>query len=378
MVRPAKRRLLCVFVALTLILFLTTGCRTAGFYRQAVRGHFQLLADRRSIEETIAAPDSHEERARKLALILELRDFAESELLLDPGNHYLDYVELNRRHVVWNVSAAPEFSLDSKGWWYPFLGRLTYRGYFAEADAREYADRLASKGDDVFVGGVDAYSTLGWFNDPVLSSFIRRDDADLAELIFHELAHQKIFARGDTDFNEAFATALAQEGVRRWLIAKNDPAAIEQRRVSFERETAFINLLLATRDRLEALYSSHDVEHSNAAELEKLRADKQEILDLLQIDYASLRDERWNGFTGYDRWMSLPINNARLNTIDAYYELVPAFKAILTEVDGDLEAFYREVIRLKRMKKKARLQDLKSRLTRVKVSSGKPIARLSR
>lgn len=378
MARLIRRRLLHTFIGLNLLLFLTTGCRTAGFYRQAVRGHFQLLADRQSIEETIAAPDSHEERARKLALILELRDFAESELLLDPGNHYLDYVELNRRHVVWNVSAAPEFSLDSKGWWYPFLGRLTYRGYFAEADAREYADRLASKGDDVFVGGVDAYSTLGWFNDPVLSSFIRRDDADLAELIFHELAHQKIFARGDTDFNEAFATALAQEGVRRWLIAKNDPAAIEQRRVSFERETAFINLLLATRDRLEALYSSHDVEHSNAAELEKLRADKQEILDLLQIDYALLRDNWWNGFTGYDRWMSLPINNARLNTIDAYYDLAPAFKAILNDVDGDLEAFYRAVKRLKRMKKKARLQDLKSRLPRVKVSSGKPISRLSR
>ncbi len=378
MARPIRQRLLPAIIGLNLVLFLSTGCRTAGFYRQAVRGHFQLLADRQPIEATIGSPESREELDHKLALILELRDFAESDLLLDPGKHYLDYVELNRRHVVWNVSAAPEFSLDSKGWWYPFLGRLTYRGYFSEHDAREYAGRLAANGDDVFVGGVDAYSTLGWFNDPVLSSFIRRDDADLAELIFHELAHQKIFARGDTDFNEAFATALAQEGVRRWLIARNNPAAIEKRRVSFERETAFINLLLATRDKLEALYSRQDTESSSVSDLAKRRSEKQAILDQLQHDYARLRDEAWNGFSGYDRWMSLPINNARLNTIDTYYELVPAFKAVLEDADGDLDAFYREVKRLKRMKKDARLQALRSRLIRVNVSSGKPIARLSR
>jgi predicted aminopeptidase len=366
------------FLLLAFVLATSTGCQTAGYYRQAVRGHFQLLAEREPATAVIKGFGTEPELSRKLALILELRDFAESELLLDPGKHYLDYVELDRRHVVWNVSTAPEFSLDSKGWWYPFLGRLTYRGYFSEQDARDYAARLAKTGNDVFVGGVDAYSTLGWFNDPILSSFIRRDDADLAELIFHELAHQEIFARGDTDFNEAFATAIAQEGVRRWLIARGDTGAIEQRRISFERETRFIDLLLAARDRLEALYADHEAEALDAAARKKLRADKQAVLDRLQADYTRMRDEQWNGFTGYDRWMSLPINNARLNTIDTYYELAPAFNALLEETNGDLEAFYHEVRRLKRMKKKERLQSLKSRLTRVKVSSGNPIERLSR
>ena len=349
--RPARAFTIIAGLA---ILLITSGCRTAGYYRQAVRGHVQILADRQPIEETIRGAESREELDRKLALILELREFAQTELLLDPGRHYLDYVQLDRRHVVWNVSASPEFSLNSKAWWYPFLGRLTYRGYFSEQDARGYGERLMNKGNDVFVGGVDAYSTLGWFNDPVLSSFIRRDDADLAELIFHELAHQKIFARGDTDFNEAFATALAHEGVRRWLLARGDSTAIEKRRENFERETEFITLLLAARDKLESLYARHDVDSLDGAGLAALRDEKQAVIDELHADYATLRDKRWNGFKGYDRWMSLPINNARLNTIDTYYDLVPAFKQLLREVKGDLESFYAEVKRLKRTKKDKR------------------------
>ncbi len=340
------------------LLTLGAGCRTAGFYRQAVRGHFQILADREPATAVIKGSGAESELGRKLALILELRDFAESELLLDPGRHYLDYVELNRRHVVWNISASPEFSLDSKGWWYPFLGRLTYRGYFSQPDAQGYADRLAAKGDDVFVGGVDAYSTLGWFKDPVLSSFILRDDDDLAELIFHELAHQKVFARGDTDFNEAFATAIAQEGVRLWLLAQGDPAAIERRQAAFERETEFIHLLLDARDKLEALYEQHDSDKLDASAREQLRRAKASIIEDLRADYRGLRDESWNGFNGYDRWMKLPINNARLNTIDTYYEWVPAFRALIEKNSGDLDAFYREVKRLKRLKKTARHEAL--------------------
>lgn len=378
MTLSGRRQFASAALACLVLTLLSSGCRTAGYYRQAVRGHFQLLAEREPATAVIDGSKSHPELSRKLELILELRAFAESDLLLEPGKHYLDYVELDRRHVVWNVSAAPEFSLNSKGWWYPFLGRLTYRGYFAEQDARNYAARLAAKGDDVFVGGVDAYSTLGWFNDPILSSFIRRDDADLAELIFHELAHQKIFARGDTDFNEAFATALAQEGVRRWLVSRGDAGAIERRRIAFARETQFINLLLSARDKLEALYEAHETDSLTATARDELRRQKHGLLDRLQRDYARLRDEQWGGFNGYDRWMSLPINNARLNTIDSYYDYVPAFNDLLQEADGDLAAFYDEVRRLKRMKKKARLQALKSRLTRVKVSSGKPMARLSR
>ena len=349
-------------LALIVVMAFGSGCKTAGYYRQAARGHFRILADRQSIDETIEASVVKPDVSRKLSLILELREFAEKELGLKPGKHYLDYVELDRRFVVWNVSASPEFSMDSVGWWYPFLGTLTYRGYFDESRARAFGARQKQDGYDVFVGGVEAYSTLGWFNDPVLSSFIGRRDDSLAELIFHELAHQKIFVRGDTDFNEAYATAVAQEGLRRWLIARGDPDAIERRRVAFERETQFVSLVITARDRLEALYDSIDEEEMDEAAEEQARARKSAIVEQLRADYRTVRDGQWGGYDGYDRWIALPINNAQLNTIDTYYSLVPAFRELIRGANGDLEAFYREVKRLKRIKKKERTAELEGLL----------------
>ncbi|MFT5030311.1 MAG: putative aminopeptidase [Candidatus Binatia bacterium] len=347
-----------LFALIVVLMALGSGCKTAGYYRQAARGHFRILADRQSIDETIEASVVEPDVSRKLSLILELRKFAEKELGLKPGKHYLDYVELDRRFVVWNVSASPEFSMDSIGWWYPFLGTLTYRGYFDESRARAFGARQKQDGYDVFVGGVEAYSTLGWFNDPVLSSFIGRRDDALAELIFHELAHQKIFVRGDTDFNEAYATAVAQEGLRRWLIARGEPDAIERRRVAFERETQFVSLVITARDRLEALYDSIDEEEMDEAAEEQARARKSAIVEQLRADYRTVRDGQWGGYDGYDRWIALPINNAQLNTIDTYYRRVPAFREMLRGAHGDLEAFYRDVKRLKRMKKKERTAEL--------------------
>lgn len=345
-----------------ILVSMASGCQTAGYYRQAARGHFRILADRQPIDERIESSDLKPDLSRKLGLILELREFASSELALEPGKHYLDYVELDRRFVVWNVSATPEFSMDSMGWWYPFLGRLTYRGYFDESRARAFGEQQKTRGHDVFVGGVEAYSTLGWFNDPVLSSFIGRGDEALAELIFHELAHQKIFVRGDTDFNEAYATAVAQEGLRRWLTGRGDPRAIERRRIDFERETQFVALVAAARDRLESLYESVDAERLDEAGREQARGRKGEIVERLRADYRSLRDGQWGGYDGYDRWMALPINNAQLNTIDTYYNLVPAFRELIRRNNGDLEAFYCDVKRLKRMKKAERTAELEGLL----------------
>lgn len=355
-------RRLGVFALLAVLAGLGSGCQTAGYYRQAARGHFQILADRQPIDQRIEASDLKPDVSRKLSLILELREFAEKELALEPGRHYLDYVELDRRFVVWNVSATPEFSMEALGWWYPFLGALTYRGYFEESRARAYGEQQKARGNDVFVGGVEAYSTLGWFTDPVLSSFIGRRDDALAELIFHELAHQKVFVRGDTDFNEAYATAVAQEGLRRWLIARGDAGAIERRRVAFERMTQFVALVAGARDRLEGLYQSVDAKKLSDSERERARERKREIIEQFSVDYRRVRDGQWGGYDGYDHWMNLPINNAQLNTIDTYYSLVPAFRELLRRNDGDLEAFYREVKRLKRMKKDARTAELESLL----------------
>jgi predicted aminopeptidase len=199
------------------------GCST--FYGQAVRGQWQLLTDTESIPKLIARTNTPPELRAKLELVLSLREFAGRELKLKPNGHYRSYVDVGRRFVVWNVYATPEFSLEDKTWWYPVVGALSYRGYFREDLARQCAERLADRGWDVHVGGIEAYSTLGWFRDPVLNTFIHQPPPHLAETIFHELAHQRVFVKADTEFNEAFATAVAQAGVRRWLAAAGSAAA---------------------------------------------------------------------------------------------------------------------------------------------------------
>jgi predicted aminopeptidase len=194
-----------------------SGCQTAAYYAQAARGQWQILAQREPVSKCLADPGRPADLKRQLELVLSLREFAGRELKLPPDGHYLSYVELGRDHVVWNVQAAPEFSLEERTWWYPVVGSLSYRGFFSESRARACGDALAARGLDVYVDGVDAYSTLGWFKDPVLSSFVRYPEVQLAAVIFHELAHQRLFVAGDADFNEAFATAVEQAGVRRWL-----------------------------------------------------------------------------------------------------------------------------------------------------------------
>src|SRR6266446_9628019 len=216
-----------IALSLGVVLLAVSGCQTLSFYKQAIKGQYQLLAHRQPIEKLIANPATEARLKQKLELLQKLRAFADHDLKLPVDGHYSKYVDVHRPFVVWNVEAAPEFSMEPKTWWYPLVGSLEYRGYFSERSATNYGAALRHKGYDIFVGGVDAYSTLGWFNDPVLNTFILNPEADLAETIFHELGHQRVFAHGDTDFNEAFATAVGQEGTRRWLRAQGDNAAYE-------------------------------------------------------------------------------------------------------------------------------------------------------
>ena len=223
--RWAKKKALRVLVvtgALLLVAVALCGCETISFYRQAMMGEYQLLADQRSIEKITAAPRTNARLKQQLLLVEQLRKFADAELKLPVDGHYRKYVDLHRPYVVWNVEAAREFSMESKSWWYPLVGRLEYRGYFSEATAMRSAAQLKKKGYEVYVGGATAYSTLGWFKDPVINTFIFQGTGGLAETLFHELAHQRVFARGDEDFNEAFATTVGQEGARRWLRDRGD------------------------------------------------------------------------------------------------------------------------------------------------------------
>ena len=356
-------RLTLIGLAASWFALLLCGCESVGYYRQAIHGQYQILARRQPIAVLLADPATPASLREKLQAVLEIRQFAEQQLKLPANGHYLRYADLHRRYVVWNVHAAPEFSLQPKTWWYPVVGRLDYRGYFSETAARRYAAKLERKGFDAYVEGVEAYSTLGWFRDPVLNTFIERQKPELAEILFHELAHQRVFAPGDTDFNEAFATAVAEEGVARWLRAASDPAASGNHQIGLQRNAQFVRLIMATRGALEAVYGAdrsgrgsssknlHDQERS------RKRSQKAEAIARLRQDYERLKAQ-WGDYTGYDHWIAHSLNNAQLNTVAIYYHWVPAFHRILEQSGGDLDQFYKEVKGLAKLAKAERHRKL--------------------
>ena len=312
-----------------------------------MRGEYQILTHQKPILELIADPKTPPDLKEKFQAVLKIREFAEQELKLPADKNYLKYVDLHRPFAVWNVYAAPELSLEPKTWWFPIVGRASYRGYFSEKQARTYAAKLEKKGYDVHVGGVETYSTLGWFHDPLLNTFIDEPPAGLAEIIFHELGHQRLFIAGDTDFNEAFATAVAEEGLRRWFLAQSKPEAYERYRDRLKRHDQFIKLVMATREQLEAVYENPKL--SDDAK----RARKTEIIAELRAHYARLKIQ-WGGKSGLDEWFAEPINNAKLSTVATYYELVPAFGALLKVNGGDMEHFYQAVKLLSKLPKEKR------------------------
>jgi predicted aminopeptidase len=354
-------------LVLLVIVAAVSGCHTLGFYGQALKGQYQIVANQEAIEKLEADPKTPETLRQRFQLLHELRTFAHESLKLPLDGHYRKYVDVHRPYVVWNVEAAPEFSMQPKTWWYPLVGSLEYRGYFSKSGATNYAAYLRSKGYDVTVGGVEAYSTLGWFNDPVLNTFIYEPNADLAEIIFHELGHQRVFARGDTDFNEAFATTVGQEGARRWLQAKGDKRGLDEYLAHLHRNDRFVHLVMDARARLEVLYGdqrSSDgrisaTDKSQRIPAEQLRQQKHEILHNLKSDYELVKMQ-WGDDAEYDGWFSHQLNNAHLNSVAAYYDFVPAFEQLLAANGGDLEKFYAEVARLAKKPKDQRHATLRA------------------
>jgi predicted aminopeptidase len=365
--KASQRKRWAVGFILALALLTVCGCQTLGFYTQAIKGQYQLVTRRKPIEKLLTNPQTPARLKQQLELLQRLRAFAAQDLQLPVDDHYSKYVDIGRRFVVWNVEAAPEFSLEPKGWWYPVVGKLEYRGYFSERAARNYAEKLKKKHYDVYVGGVTAYSTLGWFNDPVLNTFIFNPEPDLAETVFHELGHQQVFARGDTDFNEAFATTVGEEGARRWLKAKGDEPMLRKYLASLRRTRDFVRLIMTTRDRLETLYGDVRTEsgrlqatdRNRQVPLATLREQKEELLARLNQEYSELKAQ-WGGETDYDEWFAPPVNNAKLNAVAAYYELVPGFEQLLKLHHGDLKTFYTEAKKLAELSKKERHERLRT------------------
>jgi len=327
------------------------GCSSLGYYVQAAHGQFSVLSAARPIDDWLDDPAAPEALKQRLRQARRIREFASRELALPDNRSYTRYADLKRSAVVWNVFATPELSTRLKTWCYPFLGCASYRGYFARADAEHLAEQLQAQGYDVNVGPVQAYSTLGWFPDPLLNTFINLPEPELARMIFHELAHQVVYVRDDTVFNESFATTVEREGVRRWLqVQDSDQLRREWGQIE-QRRAQFLQLVTATRAALDRLYASAQ---SDAAKRDGKRA----LFAELQERYHALRDGPWEGYRGYDRFFAQPLNNAHLAAIGAYFDRVPAFEALMHRTGPDPAAFYREVRRIAALRKDARDRDL--------------------
>jgi predicted aminopeptidase len=304
------------------------GCTSLGYYGQAIAGHIELMRATRPIDDLLADTGRDPLLHERLRLALRLRRFAAEELGLPDNDSYTRYADLDRDYVLWNVFATPALSLESRQWCYPLVGCLAYRGYYKRERAEAHARRLADAGDDVYVGPVAAYSTLGWFDDPLTGAMLQRDELHLARVMFHELAHQALYVRDDTDFNEAFATAVAEISVTRWLAGSAPTIAAAPAARTLAREASFVELLLAAREDLARIFAAP----SNDAQ--KLAA-KQARFDALRGEYAAWK-QRWDDYPGMDRWMAGPINNARLASVATYHALVPGLLCLGEAAGGEV------------------------------------------
>lgn len=347
MPRILERLLLPLAVALALFV---SGCANVGYYLQTVGGQLDIWRRGRPIDEMINDPTTPDALKSKLATVLQVRGFASRELGLPENESYRRYVDLERPFVVWNVFAAPEFSTKPVQWCFPFAGCVSYRGYFDKTDADNFAASLNAQGNDVFVGGVPAYSTLGWFADPVFNTFVRYPDIELARLVFHELAHQVVYVGDDSVFNESFAVTVEIEGVRRWLAREGNARQKEVFERAGRRRAEFAKLIQAYRNKLDVLYATR-------LGPDAMRARKTEVLREMEEDYQQLKVS-WGGYRGFDRWFAQKPNNALLASVAIYTQMVPEFQALLHREGGDLPSFYRAVKELARLGKSKRIEAL--------------------
>ncbi|MFT5114779.1 MAG: putative aminopeptidase [Parasphingorhabdus sp.] len=329
------------FVGLGVIalLLLMQGCATTRYYAQAVKGQVDIIIHSRSIEGLLDHPDTSRDLAARLRKVRSMVEFAGNSLNLPHQGSYKKYADLGREYVVWNVVAAGEFSVSPKTWCFPFAGCLGYRGYFSKIRAKKHAAALRQQGLDVYLYGIDAYSTLGWLNDPILNTFVNYQEAELAGLIFHELTHQKVYIKDDFVFNESLATAVELAGVELWATEREtgDDFSAYQRRHQYR--SAIVENMLATRSELKELYVS------NSTEDEKKR-DKESI-------FARLKQQLHNLAIKYDastNWLeSLPLNNAVLSSYATYFDYVPAFQSLLEQHNLDFESFFSTVEQMEKM-----------------------------
>lgn len=340
------------FLATMTVVLGLQGCTSITYLAQSLNGHLEMISTLQPVEKLAADPSAPPKFRQQMARAIEIRRFATDVLALPDNGSYLSYADTHRDFVTWAVFATPELSLEPRTWCFPVFGCVPYRGYFSRTAAEEYAARTRQQGMDAYVGGVTAYSTLGWFRDPLVNTMLRHGETYIAALVFHELSHQRVYVHDDTAFNEAFAVAVENSGVTRWLKHRGDLAALQKYQADQDREKDFLSLVSETREALTAVYGGSGSD-------EEKRAAKAAAIENLRVRYRRLRDGRWNGYHGYDGWFEEPINNAKLAATAIYNDLVPAFSLLLDICSGDHEAFYRAIERIGAMKKDDRLQALR-------------------
>jgi predicted aminopeptidase len=338
--------------ALLALITVLAGCRSLGYYAHVTHGQAALLAQRRSIDKVVADPKTQDKTRQRLELALEARRFASKQLDLPDNRSYTYYVQLDRPWVAWNVFATPELSVSAVTHCFPIAGCVAYRGFFRKDLADREATRERALGHDVALGEVPAYSTLGWFADPILSSMMRWDDDELVGTIFHELAHQKIYVKDDSSFNESYATFVEQEGVRQWRQARRLPPPDEH---GDALDHAFTAQVLALRDRLKAIYAQPWTDDAK-------RVAKAEEFEDFRGRYLVWRTGEAGGDHRYDRWMARPLNNAALLPFGLYDTWTSSFATLFEQSGRVWPVFFTKVSALAKLapeERTRRLQALK-------------------
>ncbi|MCX7305594.1 MAG: aminopeptidase [Hyphomicrobiales bacterium] len=347
------KRALYRLIAASMMMSAVAGCTSISYYVQSLQGHAEIMAARKSVAGLVDNPATPEPLRARLEEASAIRQFATDSLGLPDNNSYRSYVDVGRDYVTLAVFAAPEFSLAPMTWCVPVYGCVPYRGYFSKQGAVETATGLKAQGLDVHVSGVTAYSTLGWSSDPLLNTMLRQDDTYLAGLVFHELAHQRVYVNGDSAFNEAFAVAVETSGVKRWLRETGNLAGLRGYEAEIKRGNDFYALVAQARSDLAQIYDG-------PASIQSKRTAKAAAIERLRTRYRITRDRRWGGYRGYDAWFDSPINNAKLAATTVYSDQVPAFLHLFDLCSGNYARFYAAVRRLGALEREQREDALKA------------------
>jgi len=340
-------------LATILLLSVLSGCSALSYYNQSIMGQVSVIYNREDFDSILNDPEADTVLKNKLTRVKIIRRFATERLLLPDNKSYLYYADVKRPYVVTNVFAAPEFSLTPVNWCYPVVGCVSYRGYFNPDDAQNHAVKLSKEGNDTHVAGIAAYSTLGWFDDPLLNTMINWRERALAGLIFHELSHQVLYFSNETAFNEAFSSAVERIGSIQWLI-HNNPNQLQHYLLYLDAQNDFRNLLSDIREELKEVYISTD-------SIQKKRKLKSQIIGNLKIRYTELK-HKWPETIHFDYWFNKPVNNARFTSSMTYLQQIPAFYTLFIESNGDWAHFFTTIKNMENLRSEDRKILINSKL----------------